>query len=527
MTGFEGTRALVRLALRRDRVRLPTWVLTLVALTGITGAAVGRAYPDQRAIDAYAASLSSAPSAVAMAGPPIALDTHAGVVIYESLLTVTVGVVLMTVFLVIRHTRAEEEAGRTELLGATRVGRFAGATAAMLVAVLAAVLLGAGVAAAEAAVGVPVGAAVLLGASVTALGTVFGALTLCLAQLFTHARTTLGAALGLLGIAFVLRAAGDVRKDGLIWLSPIGWSQATHPLGENRWWPLAVSASGTLVLLVIAAVLVSHRDVGGGLIATRDGSPTAAGWLRGPVGLALVLQRSTLLAWTAGMLVLATLTGTLSRAMEDLARGNPLLEEYFLQTGRGTLTDSFLSVMLLILALLTSGFALSSALRLRAEESAGRLEPLLAAGLTRTRWALGTLVVTLTGSVLVLVAAGVGLGLGYGLSVSDPGQALRFGVLVLVYAPAVLVLAATAVLLVGWLPGVAWASWALLVFCFVLGWLGTLLRPPRWVEELSPFTHVPAVPVEAVGVAPATLTLLAVVLLVGGGLLGLRRRDIG
>jgi ABC-2 type transport system permease protein len=61
----------------------------------------------------------------------------------------------------------------------------------------------------------------------------------------------------------------------------------------------------------------------------------------------------------------------------------------------------------------------------------------------------------------------------------------------------------------------------------VLGWLGGLLHPPRWLEELSPFWHTPAVPVDQVTLAGPLLISLAVVLLVGAGLVGLRRRDIG
>ena len=61
----------------------------------------------------------------------------------------------------------------------------------------------------------------------------------------------------------------------------------------------------------------------------------------------------------------------------------------------------------------------------------------------------------------------------------------------------------------------------------MIGWLGGLLRPPHWVEQLSPFSHTPAVPVDAVRLAGPSVIALCVVLLVGAGVLGLRRRDIG
>ncbi len=526
MSDLVGTRAMVRLVLRRDRVRLPVWVLALVAVTGASASAVATAYPTQASVDAYGDSLGSSPSAIAMAGPPIALHTHAGVVIYETLFTVTVGIALMAIFLVARHTRAEEEEGRSELLRSACVGRHAAGLAVMVVALLASVLVGVGMALVEAAAGVPVGPAWLLGASVAALGTVFGAVTLVLAQVFSHARSARGAALAVLGAAFVLRAAGDVQDSWLVWLSPIGWSQATHPLGENRWWPLLVSGAGVALLLAVGVRMADHRDVGAGLVATRSGPPVAARWLAGPLGLAFVLQRGALAGWTAGVFVMAAMTGSLTREMQSLARDNPQLEEYFRSTG-GSLIDSFFATMLVILSLLAAGFAVSSALQLRTEEAAGRVEPLLATGLTRVRWLLGGLGVTLGGTLLVQLAGGLGLGLSYGLVVGDLGQAVRFAGLSLVYAPAVLTLAALVVLLVGWLPSAARVSWLVLGFCFVVGWLGALLSLPEWVSRLSPLSHVPQVPVEALTPAAPAALLALVVALVSVGALGLRRRDIG
>ena len=526
MIGLEGTSTLVRLALRRDRLRLPVWVLALVGITGASASAVATAYPNQRAIDAYADSLGSSPAAVAMAAPPVALHTHAGVVVYETVFTAMVGVSLMAIFLATRHTRAEEEEGRTELLRSTVVGRHAGSAAAMVVLTIASALVGAGVALVVIPAEFPVGPALLYGASVGVLGIAFGAITLVLAQVFGHARSVLGASLAVLGASFVIRGAGDVQESWLVWLSPVGWSQATHPLGDNRWWPLLVSMAAVAVLVVVAVRLAEHRDVGAGLLAPRNGPATAPRWLSGPVGLAFSLQRGAIVGWAAGVFVLGAVTGSLSREIETMTRENPTLAQYFAATGN-SLTDSFFSTMILILALVAAGFAVSSALRLRAEESSGRLEPLLATGLTRTRWLLGSLLVTLAGTLTVLASAGFGLGLTYGIVISEPSQAVRLAGLQLVYAPAVLALAAVAVLLVGWRPSWAAASWAVLGFCFVLGWLGGLLDPPAWVRDLSPFTHTPAVPMDTLTFAGPTVITLSVVLLVALGAAGLRRRDIG
>jgi ABC-2 type transport system permease protein len=111
--------------------------------------------------------------------------------------------------------------------------------------------------------------------------------------------------------------------------------------------------------------------------------------------------------------------------------------------------------------------------------------------------------------------------------ISDLGQAWRYAGLSLVYAPAVLSVAGLAVLLTGWLPRTAKLAWVVVAFAFVIGWLGGLLQPPQWVENLSPLAHTPLVPVEPVALTAPSVTALVVVLLVAVGVLGLRRRDIG
>jgi ABC-2 type transport system permease protein len=527
MTGVEGTGRLIGLALRRDRVRLLIWVVALLGLTWFSADAMGSTFPTQRSIDAYANSAVSSPAVIAMSGPPIALDTLAGIVLNKVALTSIIGVALVAVLTVVRHTRAEEEEGRSEMLRATVVGRYSGGAAALSVAALVSVLIGAGTAIALSSAAVPAGSAWLFGASVTAVGTVFAAVALVVAQVFTHARTALGVTVGVLGAAYLVRAVGDVRENFLVWLSPIGWSQATHPLGDERWWPLLVSLAGSVALVLVAVWLADRRDVGAGIVAPRNGAATGSRLLGGPVGLAFRLQRGALLGWAAALFLLGAVVGSLSQTVSDMAKDNPVLADYLATAGSGSLSDTFFSSMLLILALLAAAFAVSSAMRLRAEETSGRLESLLATGLSRGRWLLGSLVATLGGTLLLLAVAGLGLGLAYGAVVHDPGQALRMAALTLVYAPAALVPAAVAVLLVGWLPRASAFAWAVLAYCFVLGWLGGLIRPPRWAESLSPFWHTPAVPVGRVTlVAPVVIASIAVAL-VAAGLWGLRRRDLG
>jgi len=157
MSRLDGTGGLVRLALRRDRVRLPIWVLALTALTYFSGSSMGTTFNTQASIDAYASSVATSPAVVFLAGPPVALDTLPGIVLNKVSFVGLIGVCLMVILDVVRHTRGEEEAGRLELIGAGVVGRYAALTAALLVAVGTSLVLGFVTALSLIACGLPAG----------------------------------------------------------------------------------------------------------------------------------------------------------------------------------------------------------------------------------------------------------------------------------------------------------------------------------------------------------------------------------
>ena len=77
-----------------------------------------------------------------MNGIPYDVSTLGGITAYETTSTATLLVALMVMFLVVRHTRAEEESGRAELLRATVTGRHAATAAAVLVALVASAVVG-------------------------------------------------------------------------------------------------------------------------------------------------------------------------------------------------------------------------------------------------------------------------------------------------------------------------------------------------------------------------------------------------
>jgi ABC-2 type transport system permease protein len=526
MTALTGTWPLVRLILRRDRIRLPSWLLAIVGLVYASAAAVQGVYDTAAARTAYAETVGNSGASIAMAGPPTAIDTIGGITVFEVTATAVIGVALMAIFLTIRHTRADEEAGRTELLRAGVLGRLAPLAATGLVMGSASLVVGAGVAAGFLATGLESSGSLLYGASVAAVGLVFTGVALLAAQVTEHARGAGGLALTTLGVSFAIRAFGDVTESWVSWLSPIGWSQAVGAFGdEQRWWPLVLCLALTGVLAGAAVWLVSHRDVGAGLVAPRLGSAHASRRLAGPFGLATRLQRGSLIAWGAGMAVLGVAFGSLGQEVEGLLEGNPELEEVIVQQSGTSIVDAYFGTVLMISALIAAGFTVSSVLRLRQEEAAGRAEPLLATPLSRWRWALTSLAVTLLGTVAVVGVAGLTAGLAEAAASSDLGRVWPLLRGALAFLPAVLCLGTVAVALFGWLPRAAFAAWAFLAVCVVIGWLGEALTLPDWLMDASPFTQTP--PLYDLAWSPlVTMALLAGAVAILG-LIGLRRRDIG
>ena len=94
-----------------------------------------------------------------------------------------VAVAVLALFIVVRHTRTEEETGRLELLGATVVGRRAPLTAALLVAGGASLVAGVGTALGLIAVGMPTAGSLVMGLGFACLGIAFAAVAGFTAQL--------------------------------------------------------------------------------------------------------------------------------------------------------------------------------------------------------------------------------------------------------------------------------------------------------------------------------------------------------
>ncbi len=527
MTELTGTLTLTRFILRRDRVRILVWIVATVLLVVVTAASVRGLYPTQAALDEAAAATHGNAAAIALNGPDQGLDTLGGEVAFQVGALGLVVVALMSMFTVGRETRAEEEVGRLELVRAMAVGRHAPTAAALIVGAGMNLAVGALVTVGLLSLSLPTAGSVVFGVSFCALGLVFESVTAVAAQVTENTRVVYGSTGAVLGAAFVLRAAGDIGDGTLSWFSPIGWAQKTRPFAGERWWPLLIAAGFTVGLLAVAGALAARRDIGAGLVPPRPGPRVAAPGLGRPFGLALRLQRGSLIGWTVGLFLTGAAYGWVANDVEDLVGDNETLRDVIARTGGASLTDSYLSTSLLMMALIATGYAIQSALRLRSEETGLRAEPVLATPVSRRHWAAGHLAVALAGSAAVLAAAGLGVGLMYGIVSTDVGQIPRLVGAAIAYAPALWLLVGLATALFGLIPRAVSAAWVAFAGFVVTGLLGEVLNLPAWVNDLSPFEHTPQLPAANLTIAPLAALAATAAALTAVGLAAFRQRDMG
>ena len=528
-----GTGILTRLALRRDRIMIVSWVYVLAAFAYVSVVSTKKLYPTAASLRAFAAGAGADRVTRAIYGPAGDLHTLGGLATWKLSVFGIVGVAVMSMFIVVRHTRGDEEAGRLELVGAGAVGRLAALTSGLLTALLANLVVALLVAVGLAVPGLPWGDSLAFGLGMAAAGCVFAAITALAAQLAGSRRTAIGIVTSVIALAYLLRAVGDAASAGswaasLSWFSPIGWSQQLRPFGPLRWWVLVIPVLFTIAVTALAYVIDGRRDLGTGLLPVRPGPPAAGASLDGPLGLAWRLQRGTLLAWASGLALYGLVIGALAAGIGSLVGNNAAARDLFVKLGgQSGLTDALLAAMMGFMGVAASVYAVQATLRLRGEESSGRAEPVLAAAVGRIRWAWSHLVFAVIGPVVLLLLVGLTTGLVYGTHTGDMGKAV--GQLLgsaLAQVPAVWVLTGIAVALFGLVPRWSAAAWGALVAFLVLTELGSTLNLSHWVTDISPFSHVPKLTGGTFTVVPLLWLLLVAAALIAVGLAGLRRRDI-
>ncbi|HEV8625349.1 MAG TPA: hypothetical protein VG034_12885 [Acidimicrobiia bacterium] len=524
---------MIRLFARRAVRSGAVWGLVFGATVASSITQFTTAYDTPQSRHQIATTIGGNGALRALFGSGRALETVAGWTAWRSLGIVTIIGSIWGLLAATRWLRAEEDAGRWELLvvgGTTRRGATARALVAMGLGLAA--LFGATAVVVLAAGRVPeagfsVTASLFLALTLVAPAALFLAVGAVASQVAPTRRQASQLAAAIFGVAFMLRVVGNSgpRPHWVQWTTPLGWVQHLHPLTGPSILPLVPVVALVAGLVAATLLLAGRRDVGAGVVPAHDSGPPHVTLLSGQIGLAVRLERAAWMSWAVGLAVMSSLFGIVATAVATTS--STALEEALARLGAGRAgVPAYLGLFYMIVGAALAFAAAGQVAATREEEAEGHADTLLARPVGRIRWLGGRLVVSVAALGGLALITGLG---GWAGTASQHGGVGLFRVL---GAAANTLPAALLVLGVGTLAHALAPRWAvplvygLVASSFVIEMLGATGTGGRLLLDLSVFHHVALVPAAAFrpSGAAALVTLGTAGMLAGAALF--QRRDL-
>lgn len=519
-----GVRPLLRAALKQNARNIGPWVVLITALSASSVLAYAWVFPDIQHRQQLSATLGSNPALSLIFGPARDLMTADGFNAWRAGALGTFFAALMAIFIVIRNSRADEDSGQAELLASGVMGRQTRLAVAMIMATLASIVLGVFSWLVTVAFGGGWANSLALSATFTASGLMFAGVAGIAAQIGSDARAANSIAVGTLGVAFIARGYLDASEASVWtrWLTPLGWLEEVRPASGNNGWPLLAALGLAVVLAIVALVLHGRRDFGLGMIAPRRG-PARGGLVASVWGLALRVNRGSLISWLIAFAGLGLVFGNLATSVGDVFADSPLVKSS--ATTEAGLTFAFLVTILQLVGIIAAVFGVQIVMRIYSEELEYRVEPVLAGSLSRAKFLAGNAIVAFVASAAAMLVAGTVIG----LVASAAGGGVSAGDVILqslTTVPAVWTLVGLSLAAVGARPQVRVAGWLGVVATFALTLLGPLFKLWDWILGISPLWHVPNVTADSVDWSGLGWISAVAVLFTVVGFAGFRRRDV-
>ena len=526
-------RAIAHLIYRQQRRGAVIWGSVFGVFVWVSAYGYAAAYPKASDRANIVQTLGANKGIRSIFGPARGLDTVAGFTAWRCATSFAVIGAVWGVLLATKVLRGDEEAGRSDLYFAGPVTRAGGLTNQLLGLAITWGVLFATVWSWTITVGVAghyfswtAGTWFsLVSCSCALIFLALGAVTSQLTQTRRGAAALAGAAFG----AGLLVRAGAESVDGgrwLTWVSPVGWIDRMHPLTGTNIAPFGAVIAATAIATWLAVALAARRDLGQGVLPSRDTAAARTRLLGSPQGLALRLTRGTTIGWAAGLFIFAAVFGTVSTAVSDAFKQDSSVSDIFGRLGADVSARGYVGVTFVMLSAALSLAAATFIGACRAEEADGRLEYLTAGPLRRRSWLAARVGVGALSLVVLGLLVGVGGWVGVAISGGTIGFAdmLRAGLNVI--APALLVLG-VATLAYGVVPrsGVQ-VAYALVAWSFLVEMIGALVELNHFVVDTSVIHHLAAAP--AVDPRWGSAGVMVVVAIAGAvaGSVALERRDL-
>lgn len=495
---FARCAALVRRAALDARIRTIAFAYVFAIVAYINPATYASAYPTIASRVAFAHSFAHNKAVVLFFGRAYDLLTVGGYTAWRSGGTLAIFAAVFGLFAAVRALRAEEEAGRAEIVLSGAVTRRTLLVASLVGIAVGILVLFAAELAGFVLAGLPIGASALLALATASVVSVFvgcGALT---SQLAPTRRMALQLGAAAVVAAFLLRVIADTSSIGwLRWLTPLGWAEEVRPFTSSQPLVLLVPLLASAVLLSVAGRLYTHRDVGAGLLPARDAADPKTRLLSSTTAHVVRQELTSLVAWTFGVGMTALIIGIVSKSINPSVISTGLQQE-LAKLGQGSIVTpaGYIAFAFIFVVLALSVFACGQLAAARQEEEEGRLETLIALPVARRRWLAGRLAVALAAAIVICSVAGLLTWIGAraaGVGVSLP-RLLEAGANCL---PATVLFLGVAALAYALLPRAGAAvGYGAVAVAFLWYLFGSLAGVPHWLVEATPFAHVAAVPVQ-------------------------------
>lgn len=526
---FTGTRTLLRFFLRRDRFLLPFWVLSPLLLA-VSTASSALAYQN---LQEFITEITANPIITTVLGPFLS-QTVAGVVVWRGTGQIVLIVGIASLLSAIRHTRTEEETGRSEMIRAYVTGRFSALTAAMILTCSANLIAGLFLALGLIGMGQPISGAFIFGFTIAFAGIFFAGIGALCAQLRVSAGSARGMAFTVVGIGILLLLLNNSGGGytGWAWIAPMAWHRLTQPFTGNYGWVFIYFLALTAIPILLSYYLSTRRDLGAGILAERSGPEKAAPGLKNCFSLAWRLHRGAAIGWLASIVIFGAAIGGIIQSVSDTEGIGDLLGNlgsfgWMAEVGN---RDAFMGIMIYILSFAISLYAITSILRLQKEETDNRAEVLLAAPISRVRWMGSHIVVSMLTTCGLLLALGLSAGIVYGFTVNDMDGTLPIVLgMCLSKIPVIWTMSGLTALLFSFFPRVSdtlcWGFWALFAI-IEFAWEGQVVG---WsIMQLTPYAYAHyTIPIASLPVMPLILLCVLTALFIGAGLWRTSYRSIG
>jgi len=471
------------------------------------------------------------PLVSAILGPVMSFDLS-GAIVWRGTSQLAIVLAIGSLLTVIRHTRTDEETGRSELIRAYQVGPYASMTAALFLTIVANLISGVMIALSVIAIGGDPAGSLVFGATLSAIGCFFAGIGALSVQLRESSGSAGGIGVAVIGLGIMIMIMNNLGGGDTVlkWVSPLAWQRITKPFAGNYGWGLWHFTIMSLIPAVISYLLSTRRDVGAGVLPSRPGPAEASPYFSSTLALAWRLHKKSFFGWVICILLYIVVFSAFSPGLSQSEGISGWLSslggtDWAEQAGLGYV---FISIAIYLTSLVVAAYAITAVLRIKKEENEGRAELIVDKKVSRIRWMSSHLIVTALCSAALLLATGVAGGLAYGFASGDLSNS--FGDIFsmnIAKIPAVWTLLGLTALLYGLWPSITSLGWvALLSFILLeLSWEAQIVD---WsLMRISPFAYAHyTIDISSLALLPLFWLLGLSFILMGSGLFAFRNRDI-